>query len=158
MDGNQETVSAPVAQDIEVMQVVNVQPPEWRPVLNFSHDLGKYQACFCCDIEVKGIHLHSSGYPDFFPARPGFRQPEDVVTPVNVRQGFQGINVVAAGVRQLESILAMQVTDQYLPSSTIGRKCFRSCCNLGSTEEGTHLPECRRIGSGDLECEKRQGS
>lgn len=86
------------------MQVGDVQPPEWRPVLNFSHDLGTSHDCPCYNIRVNSLmHWQSSGYPDFFPARPGFRQAEDVVTPVNVRQGFQGANVVAAGVSHLES-------------------------------------------------------
>lgn len=46
MDRNQEAVSASAIQDVEVMQVADVQPPEWRSVLSFSHDLGKYTGCY----------------------------------------------------------------------------------------------------------------
>lgn len=95
MDATQETQNAAVNDDLDSMQVQQVGPPEWRSILNFSHDLGKH---IVHSIEIAAEFRPLSGYPDFFPSRPGFHQPEDVVTPVNVRQGFQGTNVVAAGV------------------------------------------------------------
>ncbi|OCF32517.1 hypothetical protein I316_05697 [Kwoniella heveanensis BCC8398] len=51
-------------------------PPEWRTVMNSRVDLG---------------------YPDFYPSRPGFDQPEDVLTEENVKNGFSGRNFVAVG-------------------------------------------------------------
>ncbi|KAJ9103635.1 hypothetical protein QFC19_004210 [Naganishia cerealis] len=80
MGDSQRSSLQPFGSGEEDMRVQDVGPPEWRSVLNFNHDFG---------------------YPDFFPSRPGFRQPEDVVTGINVRQGFQGVNVVAAGVESV---------------------------------------------------------
>ncbi|ORX33960.1 hypothetical protein BD324DRAFT_186207 [Kockovaella imperatae] len=42
-------------------------PPIWRTVLNKRADLG---------------------YPDFYPSRPGFGQPEDILTEENVKNGY----------------------------------------------------------------------
>lgn len=33
-------------------------------------------------------HAAAIGYPDFYPSRPGFEQPEDVLTEENVKSGF----------------------------------------------------------------------
>jgi hypothetical protein len=42
MDAIQETQNASVNDDLDSMQVEEVGPPEWRSILNFSHDLGKH--------------------------------------------------------------------------------------------------------------------
>nr|XP_019005040.1 uncharacterized protein I203_01884 [Kwoniella mangroviensis CBS 8507]OCF68501.1 hypothetical protein I203_01884 [Kwoniella mangroviensis CBS 8507] len=56
--------------------IEDFHPPEWRTVLNSRVDLG---------------------YPDFYPSRPGFDQPEDVLTEENVKNGFSGRNFIAVG-------------------------------------------------------------
>jgi mediator of RNA polymerase II transcription subunit 12 len=38
------------------------------------------------------------GYPDFYPSRPGFNQPEDVLTEDNVKNGFSAKSFVVGGV------------------------------------------------------------
>lgn len=40
------------------------------------------------------------GYPDFYPSRPGFNQPEDVLTEENVKNGFTAKTFVAPTVSQ----------------------------------------------------------
>lgn len=42
-----------------------------------------------------------AGYPDFYPSRPGFDQPEDVLTEENVKSGFAGKPFVSEVVRTL---------------------------------------------------------
>ncbi|WVO18867.1 uncharacterized protein IAS62_000139 [Cryptococcus decagattii] len=51
------------------VKVENFGPPAWRTVLHNRVDFG---------------------YPDFYPSRPGFDQPEDVLTEGNVKSGFAG--------------------------------------------------------------------
>ncbi|OXG75032.1 hypothetical protein C350_05431 [Cryptococcus neoformans MW-RSA36] len=48
-------------------KVEDFAPPAWRTVLHNRIDFG---------------------YPDFYPSRPGFEQPEDVLTEENVKSGF----------------------------------------------------------------------
>ncbi|WVR04690.1 hypothetical protein IAU60_001701 [Kwoniella sp. DSM 27419] len=61
---------------LDDVDIEDFAPPEWRTVLNSRVDLG---------------------YPDFYPSRPGFDQPEDVLTEENVKNGFSGRNFVAVG-------------------------------------------------------------
>ncbi|WVQ98147.1 hypothetical protein IAU59_005269 [Kwoniella sp. CBS 9459] len=68
-------VSAPKVL-LDDAEIEDFAPPEWRTVLNSRVDLG---------------------YPDFYPSRPGFDQPEDVLTEENVKNGFSGRNFVAVG-------------------------------------------------------------
>ena len=42
--------------------------------------------------------MHCVGYPDFYPSRPGYNQPEDVLTEENVKNGFSAKTFVAVGV------------------------------------------------------------
>lgn len=59
---------------VDTIEVENFGPPAWRTVLNKRADLG---------------------YPDFYPSRPGFHQPEDVLTEENVKNGYQAKSYVA---------------------------------------------------------------
>ncbi|WVF69703.1 hypothetical protein IAT40_004482 [Kwoniella sp. CBS 6097] len=68
-------VSAPKVL-LDDAEIEDFAPPEWRTVLSSRVDLG---------------------YPDFYPSRPGFDQPEDVLTEENVKNGFSGRNFVAVG-------------------------------------------------------------
>nr|XP_019047064.1 hypothetical protein I302_03671 [Kwoniella bestiolae CBS 10118]OCF25994.1 hypothetical protein I302_03671 [Kwoniella bestiolae CBS 10118] len=61
---------------LDDVDIEDFHPPEWRTVLNSRVDLG---------------------YPDFYPSRPGFDQPEDVLTEENVKNGFTGRNFIAVG-------------------------------------------------------------
>nr|XP_018265377.1 uncharacterized protein I303_01743 [Kwoniella dejecticola CBS 10117]OBR87535.1 hypothetical protein I303_01743 [Kwoniella dejecticola CBS 10117] len=61
---------------LDDVDIEDFHPPEWRTVLNSKVDLG---------------------YPDFYPSRPGFDQPEDVLTEENVKNGFTGRNFIAVG-------------------------------------------------------------
>ncbi|WWD21578.1 hypothetical protein CI109_106064 [Kwoniella shandongensis] len=61
---------------LEDADIEDFAPPEWRTVLNTRADLG---------------------FPDFYPSRPGFDQPEDVLTEENVKNGFSGKSFVAVG-------------------------------------------------------------
>nr|XP_019008399.1 uncharacterized protein I206_06958 [Kwoniella pini CBS 10737]OCF47180.1 hypothetical protein I206_06958 [Kwoniella pini CBS 10737] len=61
---------------LDDVDIEDFHPPEWRTVLNSRVDLG---------------------YPDFYPSRPGFDQPEDVLTEENVKNGFSGRNFIAVG-------------------------------------------------------------
>nr|KIR49643.1 hypothetical protein I312_00731 [Cryptococcus bacillisporus CA1280] len=45
-----------------------------------------------------------TGYPDFYPSRPGFDQPEDVLTEGNVKSGFAGKPFVSEVVRTLSQL------------------------------------------------------
>lgn len=45
-----------------------------------------------------------TGYPDFYPSRPGFDQPEDVLTEGNVKSGFAGKPFVSEVVRTLSEL------------------------------------------------------
>ncbi|WVQ83134.1 hypothetical protein IAT38_005272 [Cryptococcus sp. DSM 104549] len=62
---------------VEDAVIEEFAPPKWRTVMHRRVDLG---------------------YPDFYPSRPGFDQPEDVLTDENVKNGFAGkqfVNQVA---------------------------------------------------------------
>lgn len=73
--------SQPVKQTLlEDIEVEDSGPPKWRTVLNRRADLG---------------------YPDFYPSRPGFNQPEDVLTEDNVKNGFSARAFVATSVSHL---------------------------------------------------------
>ncbi|KAK8847487.1 hypothetical protein IAR55_005345 [Kwoniella newhampshirensis] len=61
---------------LEDAEIEEFAPPEWRTVLNSRADLG---------------------FPDFYASRPGFDQPEDVLTEENVKNGFSGKSFVAVG-------------------------------------------------------------
>ncbi|WRT64690.1 uncharacterized protein IL334_001624 [Kwoniella shivajii] len=61
---------------LDDVEIEEFHPPEWRTVLSSRVDLG---------------------YPDFYPSRPGFDQPEDVLTEENVKNGFTGKNFIAVG-------------------------------------------------------------
>ncbi|KAL7420053.1 RNA polymerase II mediator complex subunit [Cryptotrichosporon argae] len=52
---------------VDAVEIEDFAPPSWRTVLNNRIDYG---------------------YPDFYPSRPGFGQPEDVLTEKNVKEGF----------------------------------------------------------------------
>ncbi|BEI81318.1 hypothetical protein CcaverHIS002_0204780 [Cutaneotrichosporon cavernicola] len=68
------------ASDVPLADPVPIEdfpPPAWRTVLNSRADLG---------------------YPDFYPSRPGFSQPEDEMTDAFVKSGFSlkpAVNVTA---------------------------------------------------------------
>lgn len=72
--GSSLSVKQTLLEDIEID---DFGPPEWRTILNRRADLG---------------------YPDFYPSRPGFNQPEDVLTEENVKNGFSAKTFVAPSV------------------------------------------------------------
>ncbi|EIW71199.1 hypothetical protein TREMEDRAFT_28055 [Tremella mesenterica DSM 1558] len=55
--------------------------------------------------------LTFQGYPDFYPSRPGFQQPEDVLTEDNVKNGFsaKGYPSVAAEVFSMHGAIHQQL-------------------------------------------------
>ncbi|RXK36282.1 hypothetical protein M231_06418 [Tremella mesenterica] len=73
-----------------IPEVEDFAPPIWRTVLNRQADFG---------------------YPDFYPSRPGFQQPEDVLTEDNVKNGFsaKGYPSVAAEVFSMHGAIHQQL-------------------------------------------------
>lgn len=61
-----------------------------------------------------GHKLMSSGYPDFYPSRPGYNQPEDVLTEENVKNGFTAKTFVAPTVRSLNALQKCSRVDQLI--------------------------------------------
>lgn len=96
------------------LEVEEFQPPEWRTVLNSRADLGEFDvakwmmaAPWCGHTAKIGGRstcmdlTDSLGYPDFYPSRPGFNQPEDVLTEENVKNGFVAKPFVTVGVSSI---------------------------------------------------------
>ncbi|ODO08687.1 hypothetical protein L198_00420 [Cryptococcus wingfieldii CBS 7118] len=70
---------------VEDAEVEEFEPPRWRTVMHKKVDFGKFRNSTVLSGRADTI---TTGYPDFYPSRPGFDQREDVLTEENVKNGF----------------------------------------------------------------------
>lgn len=72
-----------------------------------------------------------AGWPDFYPSRPGFHQPEDVLTEENVKNGFVAKSYLHAAVSAILYNQTMCLADEQAETFSMHGPIFHFLCNGG---------------------------